>query len=278
MSNELPKKPDEGFDKKAIDLFFEMGGKLDSGAARMWIKVSAAISNEERHDENNKIVFGAPHIIDPALLQPLFHYEDFLRSEVYTGDMGEYVLSKSDPEAMRAFNVVVDAYNADLPRIIRERDARAVTRYTERALAILAFTPIATEEETVFERNLDDHFKQEINDWFRYNKLDRFATEMCLQIENVLTANPLRPLEPISQEFKQAILALGPIETYEESLARTYRDHIKEKYVLHMSHSKQVEVYNRLMDAVSDAQQAPEISISHVLSISRIFQELKTIQ
>ena len=113
----------------------------------MWIKVSGAISNEETHDENNKIVFGAPKIVDLSLLQPVAHYEDFLRSESHPlQGMVEYVLSKSDPEAVRVFDSIVDEYNADLPRIIRERDARAVTRYTERVLKILAFTPITTED------------------------------------------------------------------------------------------------------------------------------------
>ena len=72
-------------------------------------------------------------------MNPVRHYEEYLDDPRYPDYVArkDYVLSKSDPEAIRAINELVHRFNADLERIKKENDIEAAKAFGEEAQRLI---------------------------------------------------------------------------------------------------------------------------------------------
>lgn len=89
---------------------------LDTDARNVFARLDIAVSKGSRGEQFS--------------VEPLPHYGDYLRERAgTTSDELNLILRLSDPEAVAAFDRVVDEFNADIERINREQDFEAVRRY-----------------------------------------------------------------------------------------------------------------------------------------------------
>ncbi|MBI5022935.1 MAG: hypothetical protein HZC05_02085 [Candidatus Magasanikbacteria bacterium] len=67
-------------------------------------------------------------------ITPLEHYEDYAKKSYFT----EAILKHSDQEAVRKYDEIVNKFNADLPRIIRENDGQAIQNFLKTAEELIS--------------------------------------------------------------------------------------------------------------------------------------------
>lgn len=74
----------------------------------------------------------------PANFLPLRHYEEDMRVRYKTDqDEVDYVMQLSDPRAVAAYDQFIDELNADLERIIKEKDVTALENLLEKGRTIV---------------------------------------------------------------------------------------------------------------------------------------------
>ena len=73
-------------------------------------------------------------------LRPVLHYSEYLlRPQVPSENqwISEFIIQKSSPSRVAAFNQLVDEFNADLERIKREKDVQTIKNFIARVQALL---------------------------------------------------------------------------------------------------------------------------------------------
>lgn len=119
-SDQLPKKPSILFEHAVRS--FNGGCKMDHDAINVW---------------------GSLSFVLPGLSQtwdrvtPRRHYKEYvMESDKKNNENQKYadfVMERSDPQAVAAFDALVDEFNADLERIKREKDYNALKNFLARA-------------------------------------------------------------------------------------------------------------------------------------------------
>ena len=109
--------------KKRVDQGFSDGRKLygDSYNEFGWLIAYVDIDSVQ--------------MIPPNYL-PLKHYEEYIRAHSPQDEL-DYVMQLSDPEAVAAYNKFIDELNADLERIIKEKDVTALEAFLERGSTLV---------------------------------------------------------------------------------------------------------------------------------------------
>ncbi len=67
-------------------------------------------------------------------ITPLEHYEDYAKKSPFV----EAILKHSNPEAVRKYNELVDKFNADLERILKENDGQAIQTFLKSAEELIS--------------------------------------------------------------------------------------------------------------------------------------------
>ncbi|MDO8659806.1 MAG: hypothetical protein Q7K54_04385 [Candidatus Parcubacteria bacterium] len=74
----------------------------------------------------------------PSNFLPLRHYEEDMRARYKTDqDEVDYVMQMSDPVAVAAYDQFIDELNANLERIVKEKDVAALDTLLERGSALV---------------------------------------------------------------------------------------------------------------------------------------------
>lgn len=101
---------------------FDAGCNLDHDSMNVWNSLAYVMP-------------AVPQSLDKA--KPRRHYRDYTAEiDQSHGENGEYVemiMQRSAPEAVSAFDALVDEFNADLDRIKLERDFEAIKRFVNKA-------------------------------------------------------------------------------------------------------------------------------------------------
>jgi len=68
-------------------------------------------------------------------MKTLPRYEEYLRDNMGTQDtaIAERIIQESDPEKVREIDGLVDEFNADLARMIKEQDIETAGKFFKRA-------------------------------------------------------------------------------------------------------------------------------------------------
>lgn len=126
----------------------EGGGDSDSPQIREHIKqrVEQGFSGGRKLYGDSYNNFGwLQNYADPGSIQtiplnflPLRHYEEDMRARYKTDqDEIDYVMQLSAPESVAAYDQFIDELNADLERIIKEKDTAALDNLLERGHALV---------------------------------------------------------------------------------------------------------------------------------------------
>lgn len=114
---------------------FDIGYKLDIDAINVWIRLGSVETLKKIGDKYL------------PTLPPLPHYEEYIREANLRNaktDKGRahgeafitLIMERSDPEAIAAFDKLVDEFNADFERMKREKDYQAMEDFARRGDAL----------------------------------------------------------------------------------------------------------------------------------------------
>ncbi len=101
---------------------FNEGDKLDRSVAINILQIFLSLY----HSKNEKLK--APHYAQYA------QKENEEEPEVY-----ELIMKRSDPEAVAALDNLVDEFNADFPRMLREQDKESVKKFVEKGKLLVNY-------------------------------------------------------------------------------------------------------------------------------------------
>ena len=116
--NNPPDKLDPGM-KKMIDASFALGTGLDPDLLNTWGVVMLLRNKIEGYEK----------------IQPIRHFHEYVLES--PGPVYKYVMEKSDPEKIKEFDALVDEFNADLERIKKEKDQKALKAFLTRAVLLV---------------------------------------------------------------------------------------------------------------------------------------------
>lgn len=111
--------------KEIIDDHFASGVSLYRDVINIWTPLPLFLNDET--------------VIDDEFLEevkPLPHYAEYIGAKQYTPAEIDYIFQKSSLEVIAEFDALIDEYNADLERIIREKDGKKIMEFVNRAKAL----------------------------------------------------------------------------------------------------------------------------------------------
>lgn len=96
-----------------VQRHFKSGSGLCSDIRSRWVGLKSAVQQNTIKDDFRDFI------------TPLEHYEDYAEKSYFK----EAILKHSDPEIVSKYNELVDKFNADLPRILKENDGQAIQNF-----------------------------------------------------------------------------------------------------------------------------------------------------
>lgn len=106
--------------RKKVDEKFGKDGRLDEDAINAW----------------PMMIPEKPSELFWEILKPIEKYKDYLIMQ-YDKASFDYVISKSDPEAILELDRLIDEFNADFERIKEEKNCDALLAWRDRAVKII---------------------------------------------------------------------------------------------------------------------------------------------